>query len=269
MNHATAQAAPAPDRVEDSANPPGPVVAPPLRAASPALTPRAAAERLADWGFLARADLPDGPGDAYLTVAIRDRPTFRHYDPESVEFWITAGAPGRERGSRIKITRSTRLPVDRSFSWGLIRIVDRLGVSNEYVAFGGRLAAEEVDGMTVCVFSSPAPILRRGGHSQIADAGCFDLAAWFGRMMVAVDYTPGFESQIAAASPLGRYCAFVADYMSRRQGRPELQARDHRLWQVLRKEAIRLERDRPEAWTEGRAILVAGGLAEEVEPAAG
>lgn len=263
MNPSPASAASALDRVAERANPSAAGAASPVRSASPALTPRAAAERLADWGFLARADLPDGPGDAYLAVAIRDRPTFRHYDPESVELWVTSGEPGRERGSRMKIRRSTRLPIDRSFSWGLIRIVDRLGVSNEYVAFGGMLAAEEVDGMTVCVFTSPAPILRRGGHSQVTDAGCFDLAAWFGRMMVAVDYTPGFESRIAAASPLGRYCAFVADYLDRRQGRPELQARDHRLWQVLRAEAIRLRRDRPDAWAEGREILVAAGLAEE------
>ena len=46
--------------------------------------PVEAAQRLADWGFLAEPDLPDRPGPAYLLVALRDRPTLRHYDPEVV-----------------------------------------------------------------------------------------------------------------------------------------------------------------------------------------
>ena len=33
-------------------------------------------------------DLPDRPGPAYLLVALRDIPTFHHYDPERVEFWV-------------------------------------------------------------------------------------------------------------------------------------------------------------------------------------
>jgi hypothetical protein len=196
-------------------------------------------------------------------VALRDEPTHRHYDPDSVEFWINSGEPGHERGSRMRIRRTTRMPVARPFSWGLIRIVDRLAVSNEYVGFGGWLSAAEVDGMTVCVFSSPAPILRRGGHSQIADPGCFDLAAWFGRVMIAVDYTPGFEARVAAASPLGRYCAFVDDFTERREGCPELQARDQRLWQILRGESSRLRLDQPEAWAEGREIRAAAGHERE------
>jgi hypothetical protein len=231
------------------------------------MTPERAAARLADWGFLARADLPDVPGDAWLMVALRDAPTLRHFDPESVEFWVSSGPPGHERGHRMSIQRRTRLPIERPFSWGLIRITDRFGVSNEYVTFGGYLSAAEVDGMSVCVFSSPAPILRRGGHSQLADAGSFDLAAWFGRVLIAVDYTPGFEARVASASPLGRYCAFVADFTERRGKCPELRARDHGLWLILRDEAGRLRRDQPAAWAEGEAIRAAAGHGEAIAPA--
>ena len=53
------------------------------------IDPKHAAELLADWGFLADPDLPDRPGPAFLLVAIRATPTFRHYDPELVEYWIT------------------------------------------------------------------------------------------------------------------------------------------------------------------------------------
>ena len=51
--------------------------------------PSAVADRLADWGFLANPDLPDRPGPAELLVAIRPRPSFRHFDPEIVEYWAT------------------------------------------------------------------------------------------------------------------------------------------------------------------------------------
>jgi hypothetical protein len=240
-----------------------------MRGAAPRLTPEAAAERLADWGFLARADLPNVPGNAHLIVGIRDQPTFRHFDPESVEFWVSTGASGQERGSRVVIHRTTPLPIERPFSWGMIRITDRLGISNDYVGFGGWLSAAEVNGMTVCVFSSPAPILRRGGHSQLADPGSFDLAAWFGRVMIAVDYTPGFEGRVATASPLGRYCAFIADFMERRGRSPELRASAGDLWPMLRDESRRLQHEQPEAWAEGMAIRAAAAVDTQAQATTG
>ena len=66
-----------------------------------------AAQRLAPWGFLADPDLPDRPGPASLIVALRERPTLRHYDPEVVEFWSTEDG----RGAHETITRKTRVPL--------------------------------------------------------------------------------------------------------------------------------------------------------------
>ena len=111
------------------------------------IDPAVAAGRLADWGFLAHADLPDGEGDAYLLVALRDRPTYRHFDPERIDLWVTRSG----RGTRLQIDRSTPRPRP-AFSWGTIAIVDRLGVSNEYVVFGGRLTSSHVNGMSVVTF---------------------------------------------------------------------------------------------------------------------
>jgi hypothetical protein len=39
------------------------------------------------WGFVAHPDLPDGPGTAFLLVALRPAPTLQHYDPEAVDYW--------------------------------------------------------------------------------------------------------------------------------------------------------------------------------------
>ena len=57
-----------------------------------------------------------------------------HYDPEIVAYWVNKAGRGVPR----TLTRETRLPIDTEFSWGLIRIVDRLGVTNEYLTFGGQ-----------------------------------------------------------------------------------------------------------------------------------
>jgi hypothetical protein len=206
-----------------------------------------AARRLADWGFQAEPDLPDRPGPAYLLVAIRDAPTLRHYDPELVEYWVAQ----QGRGVRRALDRSTRLPLEADFSWGLIRIIDRLEVSNEYVTFGGHLSAAEVDGMTVAVFTSPAPLLRRGGHSQGWDHGAASLAAFFGRLIVAVDFTPGFEARAAAVDPITRYSAFIGDLVARYRRSSVLRDQHADLWILLQSEARRLERDHPTEWAAG------------------
>ncbi len=206
--------------------------------------PVEAAQRLADWGFLAEPDLPDRPGPAYLLIALRDRPTLLHYDPEVVEYWVSAN----QRGTRRILTRDSVMPMEVAFSWGLIRIIDRLGVSNEYVTFGGRLSAAEMDGMTVAVFASEAPLLRRGGHSQAWDHGADSLAAFFGRLLLAVDVEEGFEARVSAVDPLTRYAAFVEDLVGRYRRSLALRDADPRLWSLLRGEVERLERDHPSAW---------------------
>ncbi|MFL5688296.1 MAG: hypothetical protein ACJ77I_04860, partial [Chloroflexota bacterium] len=126
------------------------------RPSDEAIGSETASDRLTDLGFLAGPDLPDRPGPAYLLVALRDVPTLRHYDPERVEFWIS----DRGRGVRRSLTRATPVPVDLTFSWGMIRLFDRLSVTNEYLAFGGHLSAAEVDGAVIAVLTSPVPMLR-------------------------------------------------------------------------------------------------------------
>lgn len=216
------------------------------------IDPAVAARRLADWGFVAHADLPDGAGDAYLLIALRDRPTFRHFDPERIDLWVTRSG----RGTRLQIDRSTP-ELDLQFSWGTVAIVDRLAVSNEYVAFGGRLTSSRVNGMTVVTLVSPAPILRRGGHSQGWDEAAVDLAAFFGRVMVAVDYVAGFETRMSMADPVTRYAAFVSDCLDRYEAADALRLEHPTLWTLLRSEANRLEAGQHDQWIDGIALALA------------
>ena len=209
-----------------------------------------AAPLLANLGFLANRDLPDRPGPAYLLVALREKPSLRHYDPEAVKYWVTEAGQGRPR----TLSRQSRLPIDAEFSWGLIRITDRLRVPNEYLTFGGRLFADVVDGVVVAVFTSPAPLLRRGGHSQGWDEGAENLGAFFSRLLLAVDYVPEFETQAAQADPVARYAAFLGDLVARYRQSPTLRAREIDLWALLVAEEHRLRTMHPSEWAAGEAL---------------
>jgi hypothetical protein len=212
---------------------------------------QAAGRRLSDLGFLAGPDLPDRPGPAYLLVALRDEPTLRHYDPERIEYWVTREG----RGTRESVTRCTPLPVDVTFSWGMIRLFDRLVVTNEYLTFGGHLSAADVDGVTVAMFTSPVPLLRRGGHSQIWDEGTDVLAAFFARVLAAVDVDSALESQLACADPVVRYAAFLGEVVARYRQSADLRALNPDVWTLLHGEASLMRREHPDAWQSGAAIL--------------
>jgi hypothetical protein len=131
-------------------------------------------------------------------------------------------------------------------------------VTNEYLTFGGHLDAASVDEIVVAAFASPAPLLRRGGHSQGWDAGADAVGAFFGRLMVAVDYTPGFEVDLAASSPLTRYAAFVRDAAGREPTSSEVRTGDD-LVRLLHNESARLQRTSASDWEAAGALLVAAG----------
>ena len=214
------------------------------------LDPESAARALADLGFVASPDSPELAGRAQLLIAIRAVPTLRHYDPEVVEYWVTSG----DRGARRTLTRDTHLPIDGDFSWGLIRIVDRLAVTNSYLAFGGRLAVDRVDDAVVAVFTTPAPLLRRGGHSQGWDQGADSVGAFFSRFLLAVDYRPGFEGRVARADPLARYAAFLVDGLKRYRASAALRDEQADLWHHLQAEERRLAASHPQEWATGEAL---------------
>jgi hypothetical protein len=225
------------------------------------IDPKLASQLLADWGFLADPDLPNRPGPAYLLVAIRAKPTLRHYDPELVEYWITGD---KGFGVRETVTFASRLPRRCQFSWGRITVIDRKGVANRYLTFGGTLHAERIDGEVICVFESPAPLLRRGGHSQGWDTGAHNVGGFFGRFRAAAGYEHEFERLAAAADPVTRYAAFVHEFVDRYRASEYL--RDHypKLWTIMLAEETRLRREYAEAWVAGGELVtsakyVAGG----------
>jgi len=228
------------------------------RSAGPMITPAEAATHLAHLGFLLETPPHGLPASARLLVAFRAKPTLEHFDPEVVGFWRTGED---RRGHPTQLTIESRTPMGAEFSWGRLEVIDRLGIENAFATLGGDLQFDAVGpGMAVAVFSSPGPILRLGGHSQDVDQAALELGAFFGRMMVPIDFEPGVEQAISAATPLERYVAFVAFEASRYAGHAALRREQPAIAAAIAAEARRLESAEPASWDAGRTLLARMGI---------
>lgn len=217
------------------------------------ISPEEAASVMGDLGFLVVPGVPGQASTAYLLVAIRRHPTLAHYDPESVLYWTHAGL----HDAPACFDKAVPLPLDLPFSWGTLRVTDRLGVANEYLTFGGRLAAAQVDGARIAVFATPAPMIRRGGHSQGWDPGSAHLAAYFGRLRACLGRDPDLDARVTDMTPLARYSAYLAGAISGFAEAPALSIDRHAELHHLRSEADRLHRSHPDDWTVGQRLLAA------------
>ncbi len=169
--------------------------------------PANAATALAHLGFLAYSDVPDGPGPAYLLVALRSTPTLRHFDPERVEYPALEGTDSVDR----VLTNTSPVPFRTSFAPGRIEVTDRLLERNDYLSFGGTLSADRVDDAVFVVFASPAPLYRLGGHSQGVGPDADLVGAHFARLRAAVSGSPDRRADVASAGPEVAYAAFLCD----------------------------------------------------------
>jgi hypothetical protein len=190
---------------------------------------------------------------SHLVVALRDSPTLTHFDPERMTWFVTAGG----KGQAMELQRSGVPPEQTEVAWGPVHVIDRLEVQNAFLTFGGVLRAAQVDsGTTIVVLDSVAPILRRSGHSQDVDPRASEVAAFFARLMVPIDFTPGAEARIASLSPMALYSGFVADLGARYEAARPLREMNPRLSEWLTHEAHRLETTCPAEWEAGRQLLL-------------
>ncbi|HEX2627036.1 MAG TPA: hypothetical protein VHL56_09045 [Candidatus Limnocylindrales bacterium] len=184
----------------------------------------AATALTAELGF--RLIEPDPTGrrgaatEGHLLVALRDSPTLRHFDPELVSYYAPAPAGAAP-------ATFARLPAGASVHtralWGHVHVVDRVPVENRFLTFGGTLDCRAVDdALTIAHLRSPAPIVRWGGHSQGTDALTLAIGAFFGRLLVPVDFRPGAAQQIDAAPADVLFAAFLSDTVRRAAGRRRL-----------------------------------------------
>lgn len=220
-----------------------------------------ASRLIANLGFsIVTGKHPGTPAATDLLVALRDKPTLRHFDPEEVSYWVAED--GRGRPARLEC--ATPAPLERRFLWGRISIADRLGLTNQWLSFGGVVRAAEPDPtMLVVAFSSPAPIQRWAGHSQGTDPLTPEMGAFFGRLMIPIDFDPGAEALVSATTPLALYSAFVRDLETRLAHAEGLRRAHPGLATWIPREARRIEAANPIEWRDGERLL------EELELTAG
>jgi hypothetical protein len=208
-------------------------------------------------GFLHVPGAPFAPPPAYLIVGIRPRPTLEHFDPKWIECWQSVGG----RGAPLTVDWMTPNAQETRFSWGRIEVGDRLGVSNQFLAFGGTLEVQRFADLKVCVFSSSAPIVARGGHSQGRDFGSSEVAVFLAKLRGACHPGGALERRVASMSATELYSAFVADGVAtiiagdRRSG----WRRADRL--VLLRERRRLRATSPSEWVTGSDLACEIGVA--------
>jgi hypothetical protein len=217
-----------------------------------------AARHVERLGFLdVNGTAPQAPGGANLVVALRERPTLVHFDPERVEYWVDEHG----RGRLSELTRKTPAPLERPFEWGTIRVVDRLEVFNSFLTFGGSLRVVERDPTTtLVVFSSHAPILRSTGHSQGVDLSTGEVGAFFARLRVPIDFEPGAEQRVAGASAMAVYAAFHASVQARFAASEDLRLAHPGFAAWCGRERRRLAALFPADWEAGRALAAGLGL---------
>lgn len=221
------------------------------------LGPDAGRELLDELGFLHVPGAPTAAGAAYLFIALRRRPTLHHFDPERINYWVTPAA----HGMPAEIEWGAQSERHDHFSWGPIAIIDRLGMGNEFVSFGGELTVAVVGDIKVAVFASDAPILACGGHSQTWDPWARGVVAFQAELRAAADPRGRFERRLAGTAPTAIYAAFVRHELDLRRVTPRDLA-----WQtageLLYRERRRLKTTRLADWQSGLDLLAA--LRDEV-----
>jgi hypothetical protein len=201
---------------------------------------------LTNLGFeLVEPDRTQGSETSHLLVAIRPQPSLKHFDPETIDYWINDGL----RGRAAKLERESRYPVVSDFAWGQVALTDRLGVQNIFLSFGGTLRALLAADASVLVdFSSNAPILRWSGHSQVTDPLAAEVGSFFARIKVPIDFVPGAEALVSRAGPLTLYCAFIQNVRERLAQAQTLREANRWLADWSSREGQRMEANFAEGW---------------------
>lgn len=217
---------------------------------------RETAQDLARLGFELRdGSLPGARPGPRLLVGFRDHPTLAHFDPEEATFWEARDG----RGHLASLTMKTGMPLARPWSWGQVRVMDRIPVSNQFLGFGGTLLADVVETaegrVMYAAFTSPAPIVRWAGHSQGVDPLVDEIGAFFARLMIPIDYQEGAEARIADAAPEALYAVFLAHSLERIKASARLERATAEVSSWVRHEASRLAHDAPAHWRAGEELL--------------
>ncbi len=154
------------------------------------------------------------PGFTKLCLAIRPRPTERHFDPESIQLPLCQ-ADGTislvELGPNPDLDSPTRLGPGRIIAH------DRFDKAVEFFSFGAQLQITVAAEGTFYIFSSPAPLLQLNRDlMSLPDQLAAEAEARLGMLRPRWGTDDrGFIAQLASAPPLPLYAALLAAILAR------------------------------------------------------
>lgn len=169
-----------------------------------------------DWGYYTlEKPHPDSPGYSGLVIAIRKKPTAKHFDPETVHLYRRD-----EYGLPKGITLSLLSPLEGHTAHvcpGIIRIQDRTGKAVNFYTFGGSLDMAERSGEMVLVVHSSAPILELTDKEEtVQDELAAETGALLGRVEISwLEDEKGFSQRLAEVDPLQLYKATLGSLLHR------------------------------------------------------
>lgn len=208
-----------------------------------------APELLSDVGYLLVHGSPFEHGPAYLLVAIRPRPTRAHFDPERIEYW------SRESGLAEKAT--LELPVSSpcaGYSWGVIKVIDRVAAVNRFVSFGGSLNVVRDGGLHAALFRSDAPILALSGRGEAGDPLATSVVGFFARLSAACGADAALARAVSGMEPMAVYAAYLARALELYGGHLAAQGLSPRVLAMMRSEYCLVGHDFGPAAIAGEAL---------------
>jgi hypothetical protein len=175
-------------------------------------------EYVKGWGYRTLPEHhPGSPGYSGLVVAIRERPTQQHYDPQRLHLQVRD-----ENGEADWRTMSWLTPAAHSkhFCAGPIMLRDRHGRATEFFAFGGTLQVISQETESIYVLRSGAPVLMLTPDeetlpdqlaSEAEELMAEAKAGWQGN-------DEGFDRRLGDVEPVLLYSAAVHSLLARFQG---------------------------------------------------
>lgn len=177
--------------------------------------------QVANWGYYLLPRLhPHSPGHPGLLIAIRQTPTEKHFDPETVQLHLCASDGGSEV---VTLTLTSSLPGSSRVCPGMVTLHDRVDKRAGFFIFGGSLEASFNPGETVYALRSAAPILPVTESQSISgQLACETQALLAGLQSRWGAYDKAFEQRLAQVDPVELYQASLHAILQRYEKAPAL-----------------------------------------------
>lgn len=152
-------------------------------------------------------EYPHAPGHPRLDVFLRAEPTLRHFDPQTVRLRVqTRAAVGAGAPEDLVVHHPWMAYESYNVYPGRIRLRDRFGKREEAFTFGGAMAIDTSEKVTVCSITSDAPILELFGGRRLADLLASEVEILLAEQRARADVDRStFESRLDGMSPMELY----------------------------------------------------------------